>query len=108
MKRDRGWLVLICLALGTLLALLGLYAGAYYALVQPTSVELGVATSGTNTVYEEFVVPIYSDDLWIDGNRVFAPVHAIDRWLRPTTWAGREIDKPSPQFTGEAAAEQKS
>ena len=71
-----GRYLMIAVALLALLAVL--YAGAYYALVEP--VELLWSRGG-------FAHYRYGGEM---AKHLFAPVHHLDRLLRPRLWKGED------------------
>lgn len=78
--RECGWAVLF------LLVLAGLYFGAYFAMMRPivsvSHSERGV--SGRVPFYNRPWMP-HTMAEW--ASTIFAPMHAIDRALRPDFWA---------------------
>ncbi|HVW00877.1 MAG TPA: hypothetical protein VHB77_11075 [Planctomycetaceae bacterium] len=81
MDRKRGWTAIAGMLVGSLL-LLGAYAGAYFALVKPAR----VMVMRTWPSAEVFVIPRYPRSVWGDGVAFFAPIHRLDRQLRPDVW----------------------
>lgn len=81
--RECGWALLF------LLALAGLYMGAYYATITPrprlVSKRYGIGVIGGKTF--PVCVPGYHflPEAWVSP--VFAPMHNLDRQLRPETWS---------------------
>ena len=76
--RKRNWWVPAGLLAGTVLVLLCLYIGAYFATVSAVD----FADSGPPVV-----VAIYSKCAWLNLRSFFQPIHKIDReWIRPKTW----------------------
>jgi hypothetical protein len=66
-----------------LTVLLGLYVGAYYAMVEPT------ATYAKGVLFPPNIIPVYrvKANWYLDeAGWVFAPIHWLDRRLRPEIW----------------------
>jgi len=78
MEKKRGWWALAGMMAVTLALLLGGYAGAYYALV---TCRLDVAPTGGVAR-----LPHYSARMNGVATRFFAPMHRMDRVLRPNAW----------------------
>lgn len=69
------------IALALPLSLLALYVGAYYALVEADPFTYEILHGDEIAWY-----PVYPDFPWGDGVAFFAPIHGIDRRLRPAVW----------------------
>jgi len=72
-------------AIGVLVVLVGLYVGAYYAMVTPEV--------GDSSVVPVYFIPGEWDLDMATGMRIhlwcrpfFSPMHAIDRRIRPRVW----------------------
>jgi hypothetical protein len=76
MKTGRGWWALAGFGV---LTLLGLYVGAYFALVTPNGVVFDPAFPN-----EKVVVPDAYQSAWMGP--FFWPINQIDRRLRPHLW----------------------
>ena len=83
MRTCRECRALIVIAALLLISPVGLYVGAYYALVR------AAAMNGSSM--RAHVSPGYPHCTLIDCDWLFAPMHAIDRRLRPNYWV-RRID----------------
>jgi hypothetical protein len=59
--------------------LLGLYVGAYYALVRPALHDPGFGPLA--------MAPRYPSAIHRHAKPLFNPIHRIDRKVRPKTWA---------------------
>jgi hypothetical protein len=96
MKTGRG---LLALAAFGVLTLLGLYVGAYYATVRairwPGFISSTYHPGGVSLAYR----PIPG----INSRWLFAPVHAIDRKLRPDVW-NPPFAPPSNTLSGQYRA----
>lgn len=68
----------------TLAVLLGIYLGAYYTIVKPI---MGEAHYADHRKYS-FGDFMEADNRW---RRFFAPIHWVDRKLRPNVWGPKEL-----------------
>jgi hypothetical protein len=86
--RESGWIMMI----GLPLLLLVLYVGAYYATVRATPRTVGgkfvpTTRSGGGEFVPGYSLPLDRGYEW--GPRIaqlFAPIHWVDRFLRPDDW----------------------
>jgi hypothetical protein len=96
MDKKRGWPELVMVAFATTLLLLVPYIGAYYATVRVGLVFHNVSAWEPPRLapHDVQLPPHYNPTriCGIDADAIFAPVHAIDRRLRPKTWV--RIDRP--------------
>jgi hypothetical protein len=67
----------LTMALAVLVLLPAVYVGAYYALVEPMEL---LWSRGCFAHYR------FGGET---AERIFAPMHRADRWLRPGVWEGR-------------------
>lgn len=75
----------------TLAVILGVYVGAYYALVKPAEAMFGIGTVEIPPDYaaiESLSIP------WEWPARLFAPVHWVDVRLRPKVWRLDPFPRP--------------
>jgi hypothetical protein len=85
MKIRRGWWALAAMISLSVVALLAGYVAAYYATVGQMYVLTMPSDLGTPEGVPE-PVPKYRPILGFDPNALFAPMHAIDKRLRPKVW----------------------
>src|SRR5690349_3050581 len=89
---DRKPTSVVMPALVAALVLLGPYVGAYYATVKPDFVALSDPDFGRNAVYPLLYGTGWETDTskFMTGqarwNRFFAPIHWLDRRIRPHAW----------------------
>lgn len=71
--------------LSFIFGLLVVYVAAYYICVQP-------APENTFAPYMNYSLAIEAEYRFVgsSGEILFAPIHAIDRWLRPDTWSSED------------------
>ena len=81
-NQDRkGWLLVA--GFGVLTLLLGMYVGAYFALVKAVPPRPAIFAPPRPTM------PGYPDAIHGAGVWLFHPIHLIDRKLRPGVWKDR-------------------
>lgn len=81
-RRKSAWLVAV-----VPLVLLGSYVGSYYAMVTPRTDKFQNMIGASKLV----TLPRYGLSGESEGvalKRVFAPLHWLDRHIRPRTWGG--------------------
>ncbi|HVW03339.1 MAG TPA: hypothetical protein VHB77_23450 [Planctomycetaceae bacterium] len=85
MKIKRGWWALASMVAASVVVLLAFYAGAYYATVD----RMYVITMPSDLEISEGApepVPKYRPILGFKPDRFFAPMHEVDKRLRPKVW----------------------
>lgn len=84
-ERKRGILLPIAV---TAVVLLGLYVGAYYAIVKSLPISLQSPSLPFRPLRAQPRYPVGSDGPWVQQTLhwLFAPIHRIDRFLRPGVW----------------------
>ena len=68
----------------TLAVLLGLYVGAYYAMVEPIPAQKYVLSKGAYSAVPTFLATYSRWDDWLTP--LFSPAHWLDRRIRPHVW----------------------
>jgi hypothetical protein len=91
-------MALVCV--GVLTLAMGVYVGAYYALVsakvRTTTTVMGGRTYRIRVHSATFKVPVdldpeYREILGVQPDWIFTPMHAMDRRLRPGVWRGTTL-----------------
>ena len=87
------------ISVAVVLAIFGLYVGAYFGMVEPRRLHgwLGPVCEGDEIELERMYAgeasPSYpqrwNSNPWLDAKWFFSPIHSVDRRMRPGVW-GRE------------------